>query len=358
MVEGYRSGSGRGDQAGGAIAHFTIGNGVSYDVATVNDQLAHHYPPELMTLLVDGIPRLFKGKQKVLDFFKGCGVDPNLYADIQRTVNQDREGITKFEIVRQVLNRLNDKGDAALRARREILRRVTQWEDFTGCYENDRTVAEGFVAKIQKVVNVKDSFTRMNNEREDLDRENRRKREAEMAERQRVRQEREKIKADLFSLFSESNASKRGKALESVLNHLFKSHGILIREAFQRVGTAGEGVIEQIDGLVELDGHVYLVEMKWWAKPLGVGEVAEHLVRIFNRNAARGILISQSGYTEPAVTSCRTSLSKIVFALAKLEEIVLLLEREGSLVEMLRAKIRAAIADLNPLVEPLAGANA
>lgn len=318
----------------------------------MNEQFVHHYPPELCDLLVNAIPRLLKGKQSVLDFFKGCGVDSLLYADIQQTVSRDRGAINKYAIVRQVITRMNDKGDAGLRERREVLKRVTQWEDFSTCYDDQRVEAEGYVAKIQRVVNVKDSFTRMTQAQEHATKEVRQKRALDLAERQRLKAEREQIRRDLNALFLEINASKRGTALEGVLNRLFKSHGILIRESFKRVGTAGEGVVEQIDGVVVLDGDVYLVEMKWWSQPLGVGEVSHHLVRVFNRNAARGILISQSGYTDPAVTTCRESLTQSVFVLAHLSEIVLLLEHGDSLADLLRAKVQAAIVDKNPLVEP------
>lgn len=140
-------------------------------------------------------------------------------------------------------------------------------------------------------------------------------------------------------------------ALERVLNRLFKSYGISIRDAFRRIGLNGEGVIEQIDGVVEFDGAIYPVEMKWWSEPLGPGDVAQHLVRVFGRNAAGGILISQSGYTAAAITSCRDSLHRIVFALANLEEIVFILEREVSLLEVLRRKVQAAIIDKNPFFE-------
>jgi hypothetical protein len=37
---------------------------------------------------------------------------------------------------------------------------------------------------------------------------------------------------------------------------------MLVREAFTVKGEAGEGIIEQIDGAVEIKGDVYLVEMK------------------------------------------------------------------------------------------------
>lgn len=317
----------------------------------MNEQFVHHYPPELFELLVNAIPRLLKGKQGVLDFFKGCGVDPDAYADIQETVRRNRHDINKFEIVRQVLTLLNDRGDATLRERREVLKRVTQWDDFSSCYDNQRMEAEGYVAKIQRLVNVKDSFTRMTQAQERAQDETRKKREAEIAARQQVKAEREQIRSDLNALFFETNANKRGVALEGVLNRLFKSDGILIRESFKRVGFAGEGVVEQIDGVIVLDGTVYLVEMKWWSEPLGIREVSHHLVRVYGRACAGGIIISSSGYTEPAVTICRETLAQKVCVLAQLSEIVLLLELDGSLTEMLRTKVQAAIVDKNPFLE-------
>lgn len=320
----------------------------------MNETIVHQYPPDLTALLIDAIPRLLKGKQDVLNFFKGCGVDPRAYSDVQRKVREDRENITKFEIVREILTRLNDGSDLLLKQRREVLKRVTQWEDFNSCYENQRVAAEGYVAKIQRIVNVKDSFTRMNNEREQVTRAASDQREQEARERLKRRAERDEIKKDLFALFAEPDAKKRGKALEGVLNRLFKSHGILIREAFTRV-EPGSGVVEQIDGVIEFEGHIYLVELKWWSESLGPGEVSTHLVRVFNRGAARGLLISNSGYTDAAISVCRDSLQKSVFVLSTLEEYVHLLERDGSLVELIRRKVQSAIVDRIPLLRPLQG---
>lgn len=88
--------------------------------------------------------------------------------------------------------------------------------------------------------------------------------------------------------------------------------------------------------------------MKWWDKPLGTGEVSQHLVRVFTRNCARGILISYSGYTDPAVCTCEEALAKMVVALCTLQELVRLTEREEDLKELLREKVQAAIVDKNP----------
>lgn len=116
---------------------------------------------------------------------------------------------------------------------------------------------------------------------------------------------------------------------------------------------AGDGVIEQIDGVIEFEGSVYLAEMKWTKSPLGPGEVAQHLVRVFSRADARGLFISASGYTPAALASCKESLQKSVFALCTLQEFVFLLERQLDLKQFLKTKITAAILDKNPLYDPI-----
>lgn len=314
---------------------------------------AYHYPPDLFELLVQTIPLLCRSKQNVLTFFKGAGVEGRLLSGVTRKVNEDKASITKYEIVRTVLEKLNEKGDATLAARREVLRRIVEFEDYSTCWPDDRLKAQGLVAQIRQVVNVKDSFTRMREERELEQRERR----AQQAEKQQQEQQRREamaaVKADLFALFGEQNPHRRGKKLEGVLNRLFETNGILIREAFAVTGTEGEGIVEQIDGVVEIDGEVYLVEMKWWNEPLGVETVSQHLVRVFNRGQARGIFISASGYTEPAVKTCRESLHRVVVVLCNLQEIVMLMEKDEDLKTLLKEKIRAAIVHKNPFYEPL-----
>jgi hypothetical protein len=286
-------------------------------------------------------------------FFKGCGINDALVQEPYSKFRKDAGSINKFEIVRIVLMVLNERGDRALRERREILKRVSQFEDFSTCWPDDQLKAKGLVSEIRRVIGTKDSFTRIEQERE----EERKQRIAEQnAKSLEIKERRSKlaiIRADLFALFTEENPQKRGKALESVLNRLFQVHGILVRDAFTLTSPNDGGIVEQIDGVIELDSQVYLVELRWWNTPLGPGEVAQHLVRIFNRGHARGIFISASGYTDAAIEMCRESLQKSVVALCKLEEIVLLLEQDADLKDLLRTKVRAAIIEKRPLFEPL-----
>jgi hypothetical protein len=100
-------------------------------------QEVFHYPPELTALLIDTIPLLCKSKKDVLLFFRGAGVPETLMEDYIQKVQTNRDKIFKHEIVRGILTRLNEKGDKFLRERREVLKRVVEFENFSACWETE-----------------------------------------------------------------------------------------------------------------------------------------------------------------------------------------------------------------------------
>jgi restriction system protein len=317
----------------------------------MNVDIIHHYPPEVLNLLVDTIPLLCRSKPNVLDFFKGAGVPSAITSDLQAKLKVDRQSLNKYEIVREVLIRLNDKGESSLRERREVIKRVVEFEDFSTCWPTDQLKARGLVSEIRRVVDVKDSFGRMRQEQEAERKRRLDEEKSKVAAQNKRKQEREEVKKELYALFSITNPQLRGKKLEGVLNRLFDLSGILIRNAFTRIDDEGAGVVEQIDGVVELDGAIYLVEMKWWDKPLGTAEVAQHVVRVFSREGARGLLISYSGYTDPAIVTCKEALAHKVIVLGTLQELVKLIDREGDLAQLIRQKVQAAVLDKKPYLE-------
>jgi restriction system protein len=316
--------------------------------------ITFHYPPELLNLLNDALPKLCKSKRDLLLFFQGAGIGKELLAPYESLLRNSKNDFKKYPVTREMLAKLNELGERSLRERREILKRITEFQDFSVCWEADQAPARGLVAQIRDLVNVKDSFTRMNIERE----QERKARLAEQGAHLAAGKERKaklaKVKSQLFGLFAEADAQRRGKALEGVLNSLFAAYGILVKEAFTVKGRCGEGVIEQIDGLIEVDGQLYLVELKWWNSALGTAEVSPHLVRVFGRGGqARGLFISYSEFTAPAITTCRDALAGgAVVVLSKLQEIVELLDREADIKNWLKAKVTAAIADKNPMFLP------
>ena len=292
-----------------------------------------------------------KSKDAVLNFFIGAGVPSKFTSDISDALKLDRKAHNKFEIVRIILGRLNGAGDGYLTTRREIIKRVIDFEDFTRCWPDDQLKAKGSVAQVREVIGVHDAFTRMSQEREreaQAAREERQRAAAKVAER---RAKIDAVKTELWGLFALTNPQARGKRLEAVLNSLFAAYGILLREAFSLKGNGGEGVVEQIDGVIDVDGIPYLVEMKWLASNIGVPEVSQHLVRLFSREGARGLFIGYPGFSDAAITTCRDALGKLVITLATLEEIVNLLDHNGDLVEFLRTKTQLAMIERRPFVD-------
>lgn len=310
--------------------------------------ITFHYPPDLMNLLIDTIPLLNKSKAEVLLFFQGAGVPKWMLVDLQRQLAIDRDALKKRDITRNVLTRLNEQGETMLRQRREVLKRVVEFEDFSACWENDQLKARGLVAQIRSVVNVKDAFTRMNLERKKERQRHKKKFQTKLEAEQKKCKRRQQLKEEFFALFGETDAYKRGKALETALNKLFDTYGISVREAFTIVGNVGEGIVEQVDGAIMLDGHLYLVEMKWWKEPIGTNAIAQHLVRVFSRAEARGLFISATDYTDAAIGDCVQALQHKVIVLCTLQELVLLLENQGDLKEMLRNKVNMAVIEKKP----------
>ncbi len=312
-----------------------------------------HYPPELMSLLKDTIPLLNRGKRDVFLFFEGAGVPTKVMQSVQQQWQQDKDSISKFEITQQILTKLNQDDEAYLRERREVLKRVVEFESFSSCWPGDQLKAKGLVSEIQKVVNVKDTFTRIVKERESEQKARIAQKQVEFEKISKKKEEIARVKGDLFSLFPEKNKQKRGKALERVLNSLFQVYGVLIREAFTLTENDGEGVVEQIDGVIEVDGHLYFIEMKWWEEPIGKPEISQHLVRIYHRAESRAIIISASGFTGPAIKICKEALQQKVVTLCTLQEFVILLEKEENLCDFIKKKVQAAIVDRNPFIEVL-----
>ena len=282
---------------------------------TDSADITFHYPPELFNLLVDVVPLLNKTKKDLLLFFAGAGVADDILRDLRQRLRGDPKSIGKFEITRTVLQRLNERGEKTLRPRREVLRRVVEFTNYDSCWPDDQLKAKGAVASVRDIVNQKDSFTRMNLEREA-------ERQARLAiaarERSAKRQRLDKIseaKETLFALFGAGlTPQQRGKQLEGALNRLFGAFDIAIQEAFHLVGNQGEGIVEQVDGVIELKSALYFVEMKWYRKPVGKPQVSEHLVRLMSRDLARGFFISASDFTESAIRTSREFLQHKVVA--------------------------------------------
>jgi hypothetical protein len=301
---------------------------------------AFQYPPELFDLLIQTIPVLCRAKKDVLLFFRGAGVPENLYEDIQQQLVSDKDSINKYDIARNILTRINEKNESYLMQRRELLKRISEFESFSNCWPKDQFAARGYVSEVRKIIQTKDAFTRMEIEREKELAKHRRSQQEKINELNKKKEKIEVVKKQLYALFAIKNPQERGKSVEAALNAFFEFCGIAVREAFTISGDNGEGIIEQIDGVIELDNQVYLVEMKWLNTPVSNRDIHQHLGRMFSRPRPNGIFISASGYTDSAIIACKEAINRSgLIILMNLEEFVKILESKTEFIPYLREKI-------------------
>jgi restriction system protein len=306
--------------------------------------ITFHYPPELFQLMVDAVPRLCRSKTDLMLFLQGAGIGEDILRDHWQVVRTDPKSVSKFQITRYVLQRLNERGERTLQERRELLRRVVEFENFSACWENERAAAKGYVADIRNIVEVKDSFTRMRQEKDRERREHMKQQEARVAALRKQKAAQEQVRQKLYGLFKEDlDPHQRGRDFEAVLNELFQLDGILLRDSFRRQGQQGQ-TLEQIDGAVEIAGQLYLVEAKWHKQPIGVQDVQVLISRLFLRpGAPRGIFISASGFSGPAINAQQEAASQKILLLCDLSEIVQILDREEDIGRFFKRKADQAI---------------
>ena len=162
-------------------------------------------------------------------------------------------------------------------------------------------------------------------------------------------EERSQVKKEFYAVYGiKDDARGKGLAFERVLNKIFALDGLLVRDAFTLRGNKGEGVVEQIDGVIELDHHLYLVEAKWQSNNLGPGDVAQHMMRVAHRGEVRGLYIVEPGFTHAAIALARDELQRKVIVLGLIRELYELFETGGSISNWLREKVRRAQLDREP----------
>ena len=71
---------------------------------------SYHYPPDVLELLVDTIPRLIKSKAGLLEFFEQAGTPEELLAEWRTKLHKDRMSVSKYHLARGVLRGLNALG--------------------------------------------------------------------------------------------------------------------------------------------------------------------------------------------------------------------------------------------------------
>ena len=303
----------------------------------------HPFPPDVLENLVEAIPRLVRSKQQVLNFFTNAGVPAKLILDWQSAVDANRKSVTKFEMVRDILERLCRHGDMYLGELRQVLKLVVEWHEFSGSWETDAVKARGHVARLRELVGHKDTVTQVKQAAEAQEIQLRRARESDS----RAKAEKEARLAEIDKRFARcfvlDNPQRRGEVFEAVANDYFREEGIQVSEPFSVFTRGGTKVFEQIDGAVEVGGHLFLVEIKWWSTAIDQKEAGAFCHKVLTRPNCGGIFMVNPHLSPGAVESLELGLkSAATFTSLTLHELYTCLRERASLIDLLRGKITKA----------------
>jgi len=128
---------------------------------------------------------------------------------------------------------------------------------------------------------------------------------------------------------------ERGYAFEKFLNTLFNTFDMKARSPFRLVG-------EQIDGSIEFEGNIYLIEAKWQNALVGNADLLVLHGKVGGKATwSRGIFISYSGFTKEGLEAFSKGRPANLIAVTG-QDLYFILEGGMPLDQMIRLKARLA----------------
>lgn len=142
----------------------------------------------------------------------------------------------------------------------------------------------------------------------------------------------QELKTEFLSMHAETDAQRRGRALEPFLNRLFSLFDLVPRNSFKLED-------EQVDGAFTFSTDDYLLEAKWEnhsASREDVDVLAQKVLRK-GRNTL-GLFLAVNGFSEPAVRAHSNKGGGLIFMDGT--DLYAVLDAQMSLVDVLEAKRR------------------
>lgn len=286
------------------------------------------FTPNVLEALTEALTKIYWYKKDLRSFLYRAGVP-------EAVINSADWGSYKRHVAQHIVDHLAADPASGTGLISRIIDAVVEQDSFDHLHRLDdgRLKAEEAEAAARRL---KDLFGRQSV----AERAARARRE-KRTEAERIRQEaktREHLMTELRDEFEglarQDNPQNRGLKFERFLRRLFAAHDLNPRGGFASSG-------EQIDGSIELDGTLYLVEAKWT-----VGQTTPAKIRDFRGKVEEkldntlGFFISMNGFTEEAVN--RAARGRRVLILVDGRDLSPVLQGIIDLVELLRRKIRRA----------------
>lgn len=173
----------------------------------------------------------------------------------------------------------------------------------------------------------------------------------------------EKIKAKLeASPKHPRDYQERGREFERLINKICEDEKILL----QRSGYTSDNASQQIDGAIEINGHIFLLEIKWESSAtLAASKYFSFLGKILSKiDGTLGLFISfddlrenfqnsiRNGIQQKCITICgEDSINDIVSGKVSLKEYVLWLFRKASIDNIVTKSTAEYLSDSSILIK-------
>jgi len=139
-----------------------------------------------------------------------------------------------------------------------------------------------------------------------------------------------------FMNISQLSSQERGYAFEKFLHDLFKAYNFNPRPAFRIQG-------EQIDGSIEFDHEIYLLEAKWQNKAITEEDILKLDGRVQGHSTiGRGIFITAGCFSPDGIVAYQRLRPSSIFGIDG-QDLYFILEHVLPLDEVLRQKIRRLV---------------
>lgn len=151
----------------------------------------------------------------------------------------------------------------------------------------------------------------------------------------KIATERLKRLRDMLLSLEKRQPQQKGFEFERLLNELFDAFGLQPRGSFRLQG-------EQIDGSLDFENHIYLIEAKFQIRPIGQEALLVFRGKVEGKATwSRGIFISISGFTQDGLAAFSRGRPTNLIAIDG-QDLYFILDGQMPLDEVIRLKARRA----------------
>jgi len=297
-----------------------------------------NFPSDIKGCMRNCILSIFWAKKDIFSFFS----DHDCTTSDLRVIEKFKE-MSRADMIDKMFSQLASRTDGGLGVFRAMLHSLTEWNDFNPYYFDElkklnRADAERNIEHLRQLTEIRDAKIK----------EDRRRREAVEAAKQRPRQDLPQLRKQFLELHAgKLKPQDRGYTLEKILTELARIESLEVTDPFRVHG-------EQIDGSVKYDGEHYLVEAKWQDKSASNEPVYQFVGKIEGRMYGRGLFVSVHGFSDNVVRSVVEGKAKKTIFIDG-EDLTLVFEEQLSFRDMIDKKIKAAQTGGLIYVHPISG---